>query len=260
MISSRKLVSIVTPSYNAAKTLGQCIESVREQTYPYWEHIIVDDGSTDGSWDLLEELYTEDSRIRILHQTNAGQGKARNEGIAIANGDYIALLDADDECLPERLELQVNFLDSRPDIDVVGGAIINISESGKTLGKSYLYPDHVKLVADIYRRCPFFTSTVMGRPDFFQQAGGFDISFPRAEDYDLWLRSYRRFRFHNLQIPLVYYRRDTQPSWRNSFYSAHAIFKAIVRDGKSPFHLWYAMRPLVAAFLSKSGFRYNTYQ
>ncbi|OPX35745.1 MAG: hypothetical protein B1H12_08440 [Desulfobacteraceae bacterium 4484_190.2] len=245
-----KLVSVITPTYNAVKTLRKCVESVRLQTYPHWEHIIIDDGSTDESWLLLNELALEDSRLRITRQSNTGQAKARNAGISMARGDYIALLDSDDVALPQRLELQVAFLNAHPDIDVLGGAIINVTDRGENLGISKLSADHAILAADIYRRCPFYTSTVLARPSFFRVLGGFD-DLRRAQDYDLWLRGYRHFRYHNLQEPLVYYRRNTRPNWRNAMYSGYVVLKAIRRDEKPPYYFWYAMRPLIATFFSK---------
>lgn len=90
----------------------------------------------------------------------------------------------------------------------------------------------------------------MARRHFFCEIGGFNEMLPRAQDYDLWLRGYRHFRYHNLQEPLVYYRRDTRPSWRNALYSARVKIKAIRRDKKPPYYLWYAFRPIIATFLS----------
>jgi hypothetical protein len=107
------------------------------------------------------------------------------------------------------------------------------------------------LVADIYRRCPFYTSTVMARSHFFGQIGGFEESLLRAEDYDLWLRGYKRFRYHNLPEPPVHYRRDTQPNWRNVLYSARVLLKVIRRNKKPPYYFWYAMRSLIATFFQK---------
>jgi len=254
---SEPTVSVITPAYNAAQTLRACVDSIRAQSLSDWEHIIVDDGSTDSTWDLLNKLAEEDSRLQIMRQANAGQGKARNVAIEKARGRYIALLDADDRSLPERLELQVAFLGAHPDVDVLGAAIINVSETGENLGVSRLSPDHDTLVADIYCRCPFSTSTVMARPAFFRVSGGFSetLRLRRVEDYDLWHRGYRQFHYHNLQVPLVYYRRNTAPSWRDAIYSACVIMKAINRDRKPLTYGWYALRPLVVTLLRQLGLR-----
>jgi len=241
-------ISIVTPAYNAFTTLRCCVESIRTQSFEDWEHIIVDDGSTDNTWLLLRELAEEDSRLRIIRQSNAGQGRARNVAIDVSMGCYIGLLDADDWAIPGRLDLQAAFLDAHTDVDVVGGAIINISETGKNLGVSKLASSHDELVADIYQRTPFFTSTVMARRTFFVELRGFgeEMYLRRVEDYHLWLRGYKRFRYHNLQVPLVFYRRRMAADWRSALYSARVIIAAIRRDRKPPSYIWYAARPLLA--------------
>jgi len=247
------VVSVITPAYTAAHTLRACVGSIRAQSFQDWEHIIVDDGSTDNTWALLNELSGEDSRLRIMQQANAGQGKTRNVAIEAARGRYIALLDADDWSLPERLEMQVAFLDAHPDVDVLGGAIINVSEIGEDLGVSKLASDHDALATDIYRRCPFFTSTVMGRVTFFRALEGFAEDLTRAQDYDLWLRGYSRFRYHNLQTPLSYYRRSATPTLRNAYYSAYVVAKSLRRDRKLVKCGWYVLRPLVAAVFQHLG-------
>lgn len=247
----KPIVSIITPAYNAATTLKACVESIRRQTLTNWEHIIIDDGSTDGTLELVQSIAEKDPRVQVIRQSNAGQATARNVGISMTRGKFVALLDADDVALPQRLELQVAFLNAQPDIDVLGGAIINVTNTGAHLGVGRLPADHHKLVADIYRRCPFYTSTVMAKPSFFHALGGFNQSLRRAQDYDLWLRGYQHFRYHNLQEPLVYYRRDTRPNWRNALYSSWVIMNTIRRDKKPPYYFWYAMRPIIATFLSK---------
>lgn len=245
---AKPAISIVTPAYNAFTTLRWCVESIRAQSFEDWEHIIVDDGSTDNTWALLRELAEEDPRLRIIPQSNAGQGKARNVAIDLSRGCYIGLLDADDWALPGRLGLQAAFLDAHTDVDVLGGAMINISETGENLGISKLASKHDALVANIYKQTPFFTSTVMARRHFFVKLGGFGEAkrLRRGEDYDLWLRGYKRFRYHNLQIPLVFYRRRMAADWRSALYSARVIMAAIRRDRKPPSYIWYAARPLLA--------------
>jgi glycosyltransferase involved in cell wall biosynthesis len=249
------VVNIITPAHNAAQTLRTCVESIRAQSFQGWEHIIVDDGSTDDTWALLNDLSRGDTRLRIMRQANTGQGQARNVAIKGARGKYIALLDADDWSLPERLETQAAFLEAHPEVDVLGGAIINISAAGEDLGVSRLASDHDTLAADIYRRCPFFTSTVMGREMFFRTLGGFaeNRSMQRVEDYDLWLRGFSRFRYHNLQTPLCYYRRNTTPSWRDAYCSARVVAKAIRRDKKSFTQGRYVLKPFLAVAFQHLG-------
>lgn len=104
------LVSIITPCYNGAVYIGETIESVIAQTYPDWEMIIIDDGSKDNSVEVVQKYMEKDSRIRLIRQANAGSAAARNHGIREAEGQYIALLDADDIWLPAFLEKQIRFM------------------------------------------------------------------------------------------------------------------------------------------------------
>jgi len=249
------LVTVVTPAFNAEKTLHECIRSIRGQTYHNWEHIIVDDGSTDGTWCCLQRYSAEDSRIRIVGQANSGQSKARNVAICEARGKYIALLDADDQSVPKRLELQVEFLEANPDVDVVGGSIVNLSEEGEVLGVSSLPATHEDLAINIFRRNPFFTSTVMARREFFVDLYGFDETLRRVEDHDLWLRGYRSFRYHNMQIPLSYYRHRRRISWSDALHSARVIVRSVRRDNAPTLCLLQAARPLGSRVLRVLGLR-----
>ena len=114
-------VSVVMPVYNDERYLAEAIASVLGQTYADFELIIVDDGSTDGSRAIIEEYALRDSRVvPILLPGNLGQSSARNRGIERAGGQYIAAMDGDDICLPDRLRRQVNFLDANPQVGVLG--------------------------------------------------------------------------------------------------------------------------------------------
>lgn len=104
------LVSIITPCYNGEQFISETIESVESQTYPNWEMLIVDDGSTDGSEEIINQYAEKDSRIKLIKQKNAGSAEARNNGIRHAQGQYIALLDSDDVWLPEFLSSQIEFM------------------------------------------------------------------------------------------------------------------------------------------------------
>ena len=104
------LVSIITPCYNGEKYISETIESVIAQTYPNWEMIIIDDGSKDNSLKIAMEYAQKDNRISVFQQPNGGSASARNNGIRRSNGQYIALLDADDLWLPDFLENQISFM------------------------------------------------------------------------------------------------------------------------------------------------------
>lgn len=132
------LVSVIVPAFNAAPFVEQAIASVRAQTWPRWELIVVDDGSTDGTAAILAR--EQDPRIRIVSQDNAGVGAARNAALEIARGDYVAFLDADDRLPPESLSRRVAYLDANPSVDIVNGGIL-VTEGGKVVRR------HVPLTA-----------------------------------------------------------------------------------------------------------------
>ena len=135
------LVSIITPCYNGAKYIGETIDSVISQTYPDWEMIIVDDGSKDNSAQIVREYAEKDSRITLVQQENAGSAAARNNGIRRAEGQYIALLDADDLWHPDFLEKQIAFMKEK-DAVCVFCSYRRIDENSKEI----MRPTHSKPV------------------------------------------------------------------------------------------------------------------
>src|SRR5690348_8062708 len=121
------IVSVITPAYNAAATLRRACESVRVQSYVAWEHIIVDDGSTDATPDILRELST-DLRVRTKRIANRGPGAALNLGLDMAQGEFIAFLDADDEYLPDHLSAHARAMEEHPEADLWWGGLDVIAD------------------------------------------------------------------------------------------------------------------------------------
>ena len=165
------LVSIITPIYNSEKYVDSCINSVLKQTYSCWEHILIDDCSSDNSNTLIKSFQFKDSRIRYyrLHE-NSGAGIARNKGIELAQGNYIAFLDSDDQWYPEKLEKQLNFMQNNnyhftfTDYDIV-------DEEGQKLSKyikcksrvtysSALLKNPIGCLTVIYDVCFFWENSI----------------------------------------------------------------------------------------------------
>ena len=121
MNNSSPLVSIITPVYNAQKYIAQAINSVLSQTYKNWELIIINDGSSDNTEDIIKSF--EDSRIKLITQLNGGVSRARNRGLEVAKGEYITFLDADDILPIESIELRTQYLEKNRDIDLVDGVV-----------------------------------------------------------------------------------------------------------------------------------------
>lgn len=188
------LISVVLPAHNAAATLPRAISSITGQTFPRWELLIIDDGSTDATGTIAGQAASEDERIRLISfPENRGITAALNAGLAGAKGSYIARMDADDQMHPERLALQSAFLDSHPEIGLVSCRVQHGGD--KETQKGYaLYIDWINrlLTPDDIRRQRFIESplahpSVMFREKLVEEFGGYrEGHFP--EDYELWLR------------------------------------------------------------------------
>lgn len=226
MAGAPPLVSVIIPTYNRERHLPQCLGSVLEQTYPHFEAIVVDDGSTDRTSDLIAGYQDRDSRIRYIPKENGGVSSARNVGIREARGELIALLDSDDAWLPWKLEAQVAALQTLPEVGMVWTDMAAICEKGKLLHDRYLrrmYGAYQKLTGPLFstflplqlpglkefgrdelkigygriypqmlRGNLVHTSTVLIRKSRAMQTGLFDESYRRAgEDFGFHLRTCR---------------------------------------------------------------------
>ncbi|MEA4907339.1 MAG: glycosyltransferase family A protein [Anaerolineaceae bacterium] len=181
-------VSVIIPTYNRAHVICRAIDSVLAQTYPDYEIIVVDDGSTDQTAHVLS-FYTD--RIRYIYQANGGVSKARNTGIKAAAGEYICFLDSDDAFLPNKLELQVGYLDNHPEIDVVlGGWQIIDDASGEIEMQITQLPAAEILKAILLTNIHglFPPLVALSRAPHLFQVGLFDEALPMHEEQDLWLR------------------------------------------------------------------------
>lgn len=199
-------ISIILPSYNSAPYLKEALESVFRQSYGDFELIVINDGSTDNTADILKGF--SDSRLRLISNTaNLGIVESLNEGLKIAKGDYIARFDADDLMLPERLKEQGEFLDKHPEIIVVGSWAETIDHSGQPLG-NYDYPplDDRAIRRRLLKHNPFIHSSTMLRREPLLSCGGYRKAFQHIEDYELWTRLLRLGAGANIPERLIKYR------------------------------------------------------
>ena len=203
---SGPLVSVVMATWNGIAFLEEAVTSVINQSLQEFEFIIVDDGSTDGSLDLLRQYARWDPRINIVSQAHAGLVEALNRGCALARGRYIARLDSDDIAKPQRLEIQVRYLDEHPTTVLLGGHIECINENGDVLFMM-AWPGSTDGLHDyMLLDCCVSHTTVMFRRDVFVRLGGYRSEFRHAEDYDLFLRMSDKDVIDNLPLPLCQYR------------------------------------------------------
>lgn len=183
---SNNLVSIILPTYNRAEFIGKALDSVLAQTYTKWECIIIDDGSTDNTRELLEAY--GDSRFKYLHQENQGVSGARNTGIAQSKGEILALLDSDDEWMPNKLEFQLDYMQTNgyevcqtEEIWVRGGKRVN--QPAKYAKPEGWFFDKSLEMCLISPSCTMFTKAA------WEHIGPFDVEMASCEDYDMWLRA-----------------------------------------------------------------------
>jgi glycosyltransferase involved in cell wall biosynthesis len=199
-------VSVVMSVYNAGGFLKEAVDSVLAQTFEDFEFVIIDDGSTDNSLATLRRF--TDPRIRILTQENRGLIAALNRGILESTGQYIARMDADDRCEPDRLEIQVRYLDNHPEIALLGGSIATMDEAGNALAPCVGYPQtHEEIWAAIGRRPSVFCHpAVMYRRKEAIEAGMYRSEFAHAEDAEFFARLMTTHRAVNLPDVLLHYR------------------------------------------------------
>jgi hypothetical protein len=236
------------PAFNAAPYIFAAVQSIQRQTWHDWELIAVDDASTDGTARILQAFAAADDRI-IVHQSpsNRGTAAALNQALMLAGGRFIARMDADDIAVPDRLILQLQSMRQRPEVHVLGGLAFHFNSAG-VLGLIVRPETHEALVADIFRKCPFIHPSVMVRREFYEALGGYDARLRKCQDRDLWLRGYKRFRYHNLQEPLIYYRLDDKYRVRagllSATFNARVVGRALRRERR--LDLWVACRPWAA--------------
>jgi glycosyltransferase involved in cell wall biosynthesis len=207
------LISIVMSVYNGQSFLSEALKSISAQTLTDYEFIIVNDGSTDETKDILDRYKHTDSRVRVYDRAHHGLTATLNFGCRIAKGEYIARMDADDISTPARLERQIDFLSRNSQVAVLGGAISLIRSDGAFV-EDLRFPlsnSSIKMTLKGYN-C-FNHSTVMMRSAAFNEVGGYRDAFQVAQDYDLWLRMSEKYEMANLPDVLVHYRlHDNQVS------------------------------------------------
>jgi hypothetical protein len=202
-------VSLVMSVFNGERFVSEAIESILNQTFHDFEFIIINDGSTDGTADILSRYQRIDPRLVVDHQHNKGQVPSLNTGCGLARGRYIARIDADDIAIPERLERQINYLEQNPRVALLGSSINNIDVSGRYLSTMALPISDKEIRERLFglQDIPFCHVALIFRAEVFRAVNGYRTAFAPAEDYDQWLRIAERWQVANLPEPLVNVRR-----------------------------------------------------
>jgi glycosyltransferase involved in cell wall biosynthesis len=226
-------ITILMPAYNAAPYIGEAIASVLTEQSPDFELLIIDDGSTDNTIDIINK--TGDKRIRVIQQQHKGVAAALNNGLQEATGEYIARFDADDICLPGRLETQLQFLKANNDYVICGGEAEYIDEKGEHLF-NFTCPanTHEEIISVLYQHCPFIHSSVMYRKDSILKAGGYSSDAHNFEDHLLWTRLVDHGKMINIRQQLIKVRFNPSSvtideKWRGKRFQS--LKKKIIRQG-----------------------------
>ena len=197
-------VSIIMSVYNSEKYLKDAIDSILRQTFPDFEFIVINDGSTDASKDIIAGY--SDSRIRLVEQSNTGLTKALIAGVKKAEGEYIARMDSDDISMPARLKRQIEFMELNPLYGAVGTSAEIIDDGGIVIKKA-IVPHSWFFIKKLlkYGNC-FLHGSMMIRRDDYMRVGGYREGFIISQDYDLWLRLSRVKKMKNLNETLYCWR------------------------------------------------------
>lgn len=200
-------ISVIIIAYNRADLLPKAVASVLAQSYRDFELLIIDDGSTDGTEAYVRGLMPRDGRvIYFKNEFNLGISKSRNRGVALARGEYIAMLDSDDYWIDnDKLKIQAAYLDAHPEAGLIGTAIRCEDETGRTLKEDVYAISDEEIRRRLLWKNQIAQSSVLFRKNAFVKAGGYDESFSIGEDYDLWLKMGRDFKFANLPEVMAAY-------------------------------------------------------
>ena len=198
-------VTFLIPVYNGEKFLSEALESVENQTFNDFEVLIINDGSTDDTQKIIDQFTSKDKRFRSISRENRGLIKTLNEGLDLIETKYVARMDADDICHPQRLELQFKFMEENPDVGICGSHMHMFGN----VESDFLYPSTDKeLKAKLLFSSPFCHPSVIIRKEILDEHQlRYDEYFKDCEDYKLWLDLAQHTKFANLPYILLNYRR-----------------------------------------------------
>lgn len=198
-------VSVVIPTYNHARYLPYALDSIINQSYANLEVIVIDDGSTDGTSEVVKPYR---SNINYIYKANGGTPSALNHGLSVATGKYICWLSADDALIQDKVSKQVGLMESDPGLGFSYTSFVVIDANGTKrydVNSAY-YPNKQEMVTKLMEGCFINGSSVMMNSSALKIVGNFDEGLPQAHDYDLWFRFLRHYSCEFLAEPLLAYR------------------------------------------------------
>ena len=221
-------VSVIIPTYNNGKYICEAIDSIFAQTYSDYEIIVIDDGSTDNTKEIIERF---SGRLRYIYKKNGGISSARNAGIHASKGKYLAFLDADDVWLPEILEKQIKVLEKNTKVGLVYTAKYMMDETGRLTGD--VRPHYPARNTNELFKGRIICMSVLAKKDTIIKAGMFDEEMPNLEDLDLWLRVAKSSEIKFIDQPLIKYRlhsNNASRKYEEKAYCSVELCKKILND------------------------------
>lgn len=246
------LVSVLMPNYNCEKYISEAIESILSQSFTDFEFIIIDDGSTDRSWEIIQEYAIKNERIIALQNPeNLKVCKTLNKWLELAKWKYIARMDSDDIAKDNWLETVLQVIDSDENIWVCGTNFDVIDASWKIVWEKKFPETDNDCKKLIWFRNPFAHNSVLIRKEAIEKVWGYDDKFVYAEDLELWIRIWKYYSFYNIQENLIQYR----IFWENSILKKQKeMIQNAVRARIKAIHLWYRVWPKWLVFVFASWF------
>lgn len=234
-------ISVIMAVYNAQTYLEEAIESILGQSFTDFEFLILDDCSTDNSSKIIDLYAAKDVRIKVItNEENLGLTKNLNKLIHLADGEFLARMDADDISLNSRFKEQIEFFDSHPDIDILGTFSQDISEDGIVIGERTVPVSHKEIIKLLPKLNPLSHPTVMFRASIISKVGGYDERFRTSQDYHLWFKAVGKgLKINNIPKILFQYRMNDNYAARKNFKFRWNMFKAILDGYKIIKHPWY---------------------
>jgi len=244
-MNEESLVSVIIPCYNGEKFIGEAIESVINQTYQNLELIIVNDGSTDNSKEIIDK-YRTDQRIKyVQHDANKGIAKTKNTGIRLARGDYLAFLDQDDVWLPNKLEMQVNcFKDQEEDVGMVCTGMIFTDEKLKSqrIFMGFKDDNQKELIKSLYLQPTNSSGIMMVKKNCFSKVGFFDEGLYGWDDFEMWMRIASQYKIKYIRKAVVKKRMHPENAQR---------LPKVQQEAKKVFDQVVQLHPFLEAYRAK---------
>ena len=211
LTSQTPLLSVLMPVYNGEIYLASAVQSILEQTYDDFDFIIINDGSTDKSLDILQKFSQKDKRIKLISRENKGLVQTLNEGLELINTPFVARMDADDIALPTRFEKQMQYLSNNSDCLLLGTRVIIIDADGDEICEMGGYFSHSEIDQGLLEKKGqlVYHPSVIFRKSIVDQLGGYRNKYTTVEDLDLFLRISELGKIENLREPLLKYREHT---------------------------------------------------